>query len=308
MRILWVTRDKTNRILNHYFKGFRLAVSKFADVTSIFVENDNNPPELLQNYTYINNNYDLVYTDIYLLNFIGWKKINIPKIFFLNDLHGKYIKNAIATYIAYGFNAGATTYYSPLKSLHPYIFKKLKIIWNPFCIDTAIFKDYKLKKEFIILQTGAITTPYYPLRNKVYIELSGYSGYTYIPHPGYTASIHNWPMEIQYAQLLNKSIYSISCTSILNYVVLKTFEIPACNSILCSSYIPELTDLGFINDVNMIELTLDKPIKEQLACTLNDKNKLNELSNNGYNLVHNNHTADIRGQEFICKLQEILNE
>jgi spore maturation protein CgeB len=106
-----------------------------------------------------------------------------------------------------------------------------------------------------------------------------------------------WPIGIDYAKELNKAKISIACTSKYHYTIAKIFEIPACNSVLLCDYTSEMKDLGFIPGHNFIEIK--KGEIGYIEDILHSPKKLNEICRNGYELVHKNHTTEIRVKELL---------
>ena len=94
--------------------------------------------------------------------------------------------------------------------------------------------------------------------------------------------------------------------SIFKYPVLKFFEIPACNSVLFSDYNKELKQLGFEPNENMVRIDKVDNIKKFIRGYLRVPDKLKEISQNGYDLIHTRHTAQKRAEEFVEYVEKII--
>ena len=121
----------------------------------------------------------------------------------------------------------------------------------------------------------------------------------------YTPIHTRWPVKYEYAKLINSSRITFSCMSIFNYAVLKFFEIPACNSALFSDYGKQLKDLGFIPDKNMVRIDTGVNIKKFIRDWLKRPDELKEISQRGYEMVHEKHTTAKRAEEFIEYLEKL---
>ena len=115
-----------------------------------------------------------------------------------------------------------------------------------------------------------------------------------------------------------------------DYPVLKIFEVPACYSALFCDYIPELGELGFVPNENMVEITEDmlgvyvemvksgKKIKPKAVFDTTKRKEfikfirswlvspdLKRITENGFELVHSRHTDEIRAKKIVEELKEI---
>lgn len=321
MKILWLTIDRSNRVASHIFTGLQNAVKIQSDVQVDFIirklnkiagrfchqaVNGTIKLDRVLRKKILSRKYDVIFTDaIFAFMTEDWKSIKIPKAVLMEDQHG----NMVSKYIGkacndFDFNMFFVRYKNPTKRFHQYLYKK-KVIWLPHSIDPTIFKDYELQKEIGVLSVGNMNERTYPIRNKIHRELQKESYYKNIRRPGEKMDPKGyWPVGVDYAKLINKSKISSSSTSIYNYPVLKFFEIPACRTVLISDYIPELEELGFIPDKNMIRVGKNSNIKKIVESYMENNKKIKSISNEGYKLIHSRHTSDIRAKEFIKSIEE----
>lgn len=308
MKILWVTIDRSNRIAR-IFDPLREEVSKIVDVDVImrklnkiagkyqqsvlsgFRDKQLVDPKISKEYSHIMLDAPFAFMNE------DWGKIKGPvKMALFEDQHGsnpKYSKELQRL----GFNTFFTRYKNIYKH-HPHL-KESTVHWLPHSIDDNMFYDYGLKKEIESLMIGRIHERVYPIRFQIQKELGNKKYFKRVRRPGETFSGKNtkWPVGADYAKLINSSKITFTCLSSFHYPVLKFFEIPGSNSCLCSDFNRELKELGFIPDINMIRIKSPKNIIENVEFWL--KNGVDEITKNGYDLVHNKHTAKIRAKEFI---------
>jgi len=302
INVLWISINRKGRVTN-YFDDFRREFYNNANVISIIDGNKHKQPltqignfrkiglhELIERHS-----PDILICDsIFAYLQEDWSSVKVPVAIIIEDQHSNdksvtsnwldiAIKNDFIVIHRYKFNK----YYTDLHN-------KCRVFWSPHSINTDIFKDYGLSKEYGVLQTGAIYK-IYKTRNIVYDTLKTHKEYHRIVRPvEYTDK--QWPIGVDYAKELNKAYLSVCCGAAVEYPVRKFFEIPACKSVIYGDYFNELGDLGFIPNVNMIQIDISD-IPNQIDRLLKNKDKLTEIANNGYALIQDRHTNQIRSIE-----------
>lgn len=315
MKILWLTIDRSGRVASHLFTGLQLAVHHLIDVDFLVRELDTEAgvfcrqavmhgrqvPPMINLDTV--NDYDLIFTDA-IFGFMTerWHDIKVPKAVLMEDQHGPMVRKYMeSAFNQFKFDIFCVRYRDATKTFHPYLYSK-PVIWLPHSIPYGIFKDYGQEKIIGCLSTGVNNPKYYPFRAKADNELSGTSFYKRVERPPEQAA-RRWPVGKDYAKLLNSSKIAITDTLRFGYPTMKIFEIPACASALCSNYIPELGDLGFIPSENMIEMKETDDLKSLIKKWLVSE-QLEELTQKGHDLVFERHTAETRAKEFITNMEK----
>jgi len=312
MKILWVTVDRTNRVAT-IFDPLRIEVEKIADVDVVMKQ----LPMLASAYQHskyrlkeqpllkakIANQYDWVFTDApFAFQNEPWKKITAKKCCLFEDQHGpnpQYSKR----FKAWDFNIFFTRYRNILVR-HSHL-KDQKTIWLPHHIDPAIYKDYGLPKKIGALMVGRAGKRIYPVRHTVDRQLRGQPFYKKVGRPDETNKPgKKWPVGEDYAKLINSASITFTCLSTFKYPVLKFFEIPGSKSALFSDYNNELKTLGFIPGENMVEISKKIKIVPLVKDWLDKKDKLAEITQKGFDLVHERHTAKKRAEEFLEHLSK----
>lgn len=116
-----------------------------------------------------------------------------------------------------------------------------------------------------------------------------------------------------YYLTLRKSFASIATTGdnpthYYPYIVSKYFEIPGCNSLLIAHILPEMEEefkkYGFIENENYIRFNDVKELIQKCNYIFDPKNKeiVEKIRLNGYNLVKNNHLISHRIQNLVKML------
>jgi hypothetical protein len=259
------------------------------------------------------NEFDALYCDSpwRYIQEIDWEKITIPKILFLNDLHGPRSGHLLENFVCKNkFDEVFVTYRSAFYEQHPDIDRK-RVFWLPFFVDPSIFYNYEIERTIGCMHIGAIGTALnkqggvYPLRKRAYIQLKDSDFYEFVYRPHDHFGYRPWPTGEAYVALLNKSQSVATCTSIYHYTLLKLFEIPACESVLLCDYIPEMKELGFIRNKNMIEINLESNIFKIVSRLLNNQDRLETVAKAGHDLIHSKHTVKHRAVEFVEEIKRL---
>jgi len=119
----------------------------------------------------------------------------------------------------------------------------------------------------------------------------------------------------KYYNILHNSYASIATTGdnlefYCPYLVAKYFEIPGCGALLLAHVLPELEeemkDCGFIENVNYIKFTNIEDLIEKCNYVFKPENKeeIERIRLNGYNLIINNHLISHRQKQIINLLND----
>jgi len=316
MRILWLATDRSKRVAD-IFGPLQKEVSKIADVHFIFrklpsgmlpkawqqkfTKGNEKPPRLVN--PKFANEFDFIMVDApFAFLDENWSKIKTKKGVLIEDQQGDVLEYS-KRYMAEGFDVFFTRYNNILKQ-HPWL-KGQNIKWLPHGFDPDVFKDYKSNKKWDCLMVGRIQPKIYPIRWKAHNQMSNSNVvYNKVERPEENAP-NRWPMHKEYAEIINCSKITFTCSSVFKYPVMKYFEIPACNSALFADYNKEIGDLGFEPNRTMVDLNGVGDITILVKSWLKSSEMLKELSQNGCDLVNEQHTAKKRAEQFINYVEEI---
>ncbi|MDD4617214.1 MAG: glycosyltransferase [Alphaproteobacteria bacterium] len=131
-----------------------------------------------------------------------------------------------------------------------------RIFPAPQYIDPEIFKDYGLEKIVPVSIFGWGAAPsFYHWRTSLVHEIYNYFPTLVYTHPSYTSTTeaHRFPISgAEYAKMINRSRFSLSDTTRLDYLVRKHLEIPACGTVLVTPATPDILYYGFRDLENCI--------------------------------------------------------
>ena len=310
IKILWCKLNTNARVGSHIWHLLD-EVKKIANVDVITKSFSIHPGHIIRtvNKNIKDKNYDNLITNTDEYDCIvlehpfafceEWEKISTPIFMMYEDQHGTHNRSQLELAIKHKWNV-LTKY--QLKPFNNDINHQVNnAIWLPHSVNTSIFKDYGLRKDYDLLQTGAIFKTY-ELRNYVrdYFIENPYKRYRYIPRPGELDKT-KWPVGADYAKEINKSWLSLCCGAKVNYPVIKFFEIPACRSILYTEYFNELGDLGFVENETFIQVDRNN-ITEQIKDIIYNSDYVDRILSNGIELIQQKHTTKTRAIELIDRL------
>lgn len=318
MRVLWLTADRSSRVAG-IFDALRKAFVALEPDTRIVTHSrwsiESSPegghpyePHLPTSWI---NEFDLVFTDaLFAYQKIKWRKVAIPKCVLFEDVHraarNGYLRNAGNEF---EFTHFFVRYRDASVRMHPWLLDR-PTFWLPHSIDRNIFYSslpmFSYGRPIRILATGRSIPTTYPNRLEAHDDLSGMSGFLRIKRPEEKTE-DPWPTGHDYADLLRASKISIGDGSVYEYPLLKSFEIPACGSILLMRHFREMTDLGFDGSTTSVDVNGFKSWKHAAMDLLSDEPLMSDISIAGASLIKEKHTANIRAIELRNVMRSILS-
>ena len=168
-------------------------------------------------------------------------------------------------------------------------------IW-PNAVDADLYRDYGQSKNIPVLFTGNANA-LYPWRQQITRLVSRHYPSLICPHPGYSPleEVNQLMVGEPYARMLNASYFVPACGTVVREVVRKHFEVPACRSCLVTQQSAGLEAAGFADMVNCI-FAEEGDVLEKLAFLFSHPERLQAITDAGYNLVRSRHTSHQRDQ------------
>jgi len=326
MRILWLTVDRSHRIAQQ-FDIFRSYVKHIADVVEIVKspagDNGENMWQLSRNL--INgeietenvldktltkdSNFDFIFCDAFFAYLEeDWKAVGIPTGILIEDIHQEVPKHQIVKAKEFGIENIFHRFNFGFHKYHPEARGNFKCFWLPHSVDTKRFFYGTNNKKIDVLHVGVCPDTYYPYRARIVRQLADKPYFKRIKRPRELGDRENsWPIDSDYAKLINSAYICITGGSIFDVPVQKYVEIPISNTLLMSNWFSDLGLLGFVPGKNMIKYDLDNVV-EVVENTLKDKDRILTIAKEGYDLVSSKHTSQVRSMQFINNICQILNK
>ncbi|HYK72422.1 MAG TPA: glycosyltransferase [Pseudoneobacillus sp.] len=184
-----------------------------------------------------------------------------------------------------------------------------KMIWFPHHVNLNLFKDLGNPKDIPMLMMGAVNKHYYPLRYRILRMLSEHQDFVYHRHPGYRniSDKEGKFVREKYVMEINRAKIFFTCDSIFKYPVKKYYEVLACKTLLLAPDSKELYDLGFRDGENFVAIN-KHDFLEKAEYYLRNEQERERIANNGYNLVREKHSTQIRAKGLITIIEKVLNK
>jgi len=246
------------------------------------------------------------------LKILGYNDVNTPTCLRYNEMWSKSwtkheIKGAKSKLVI-------CHHFNDIKRYADNLDPQYKLVHNPHCGETEIFKDYGHKKDIDVLYIGIGSRTVYPLRRKFdgpvkRILRSKGVRFQVHSHPGYDLNGESEikRQTIQYAQMINRAKIVVSCASIYKYALAKYVEVPLCRSVLCGN-VPDENQEWYRKW--MLPVSMDynaSTIAGRIIDLLNDPKRLKHLTETGYeeNLKHR--TQEHYAKRFVKIAEDFLN-
>ncbi len=171
-----------------------------------------------------------------------------------------------------------------------YKFLSDKIFYFPWCIDKDIFKNYHLEKNnnIVILGNHGLT---YPWRSDIFPIIEQEYEYYRLQYPKDGRGIYG----ADFSKIVNQSTFAPTCGGYTDALVRKHFEIPASYCCLITEKTEATLQAGFVDMQNCVFADKEN-FREKMNFLLQNPQKVAEITQNGYDLVMQNHTDQHRTQ------------
>lgn len=197
---------------------------------------------------------------------------------------------------------------------------RFPVVSLPLAIDPTMYRDYGLPKIYDVSMIGRCYG-LYPLRRAMGELISApkfNARYKFFNSPGLGYSnkwLEGTMREEQrkigclwgddYARRINESRMMMTDGSVYNVAVSKYFEAPACKTLLLAPFPDNYEELHFEDGVNMVNVNA-KNMEERLYYYLENDSECKKVTENGFNMTHKYHTAEVRNREQFKMLEEYL--
>lgn len=254
----------------------------------------------------------------------GLDKVDIPTGCFVIDLHWKpaeRIKYIKSNQIDLIFSVSK----HPFLRVFPQFEDKLR--WVPWSINPSIMKDWQQPKDIDSLLMGLVHVEKnklnghdlpkqipakgrYAFRDAVFEQLKLRPKFVFHAHQGHrTKKSDLLIVNDAYAKEINRAKIFYTCGSrneTGGLAVLKFFEVPACKSLLLAETNEDIEELGFKDGENFVACTVDNIVEKTDYYLKNDQERI-QITENGYNFIHSNHTNAHRAKQMVAEMNKIIS-
>lgn len=184
-----------------------------------------------------------------------------------------------------------------------------RMIWFPHWVNTNVFRDDRQEKSYDYLLMGCVDAHIYPLRTLILEHMQQLPGFVYHPHPGYDVGSYNEAVHIvgrRYAKEISKAKIFLTDDSIYHKMLIKYFEVPACNTLLLAPDSTDARDLGFLPGGNFINIDANDFYEKALYYAQHYDSVGSKIAHRGYEMVRERHSAKKRAQQLIAHIENII--
>lgn len=181
-------------------------------------------------------------------------------------------------------------------------------------VNPKIFKDYGLPKQYDVMLFGRLAEFMYPLRVHFDKILRSQTDIRYYQrgNPPYIfyendETEYGIPIRAAYAKAISQSHIFLTCCTKYKISVMKLFEALACKTLLMCDKPYGAEKLGLIDGETFVEVD-ENNFLEKIRYYLKSPDEMKRISENGYRLVHERHTAEKRALEFKELLEKFISE
>jgi hypothetical protein len=176
-----------------------------------------------------------------------------------------------------------------------------KQFYFPHFIDNQINKNYQLEKKYDVLLYGSVWAKVYPLRNKLKTVLEKSPFRVCIIDPSQPVIGENL------AKLINQSWITICTKSNNNLFLQKYIEAAMNHSVICGDF-PDLEEKVFGNSMIYLDYSMStRQITNELTRYLRDKELLQQMSNQSYQIACKKYTYEIGLSTFDTYIDSIIH-
>jgi len=255
----------------------------------------------------INNNFDIFFCDVEP-HAKGWEHLKIKKVMFMEDVwpptstrmkgrhSARIFKHADALMIRYKANFEQKMEKLNIKWRQP-------IFWLPHCISPKIFKDYKQKKTIDALSVGTLMHKSTKEDRQFFLNTI-----KKMPIKSERAVADRYKREhkgANFSKIINRARVT-GTTNTKWQVLAKCFEIPASRSCMFCNDSSDMEELGFVDGVTYVRWNRDDLRDKLHYYLIENPEMLQQITDNGYNMVHERHNTVVRADEWMSYMEQIM--
>jgi len=229
----------------------------------------------------------IIQTDGALRHLSGYKKINIPKIFYAIDSHLtlNFHRNIIHDFdIVF---AAQKDYIPKLKEI------KEEVFWLPLACDTAVHKKYEIPRLFDIGFVGSMDSKY-TQRVSLLKKLSD-------KYDVLATNVKYTDMAKIYSQ--SRIGFNKSLKGDLN---MRVFEVMSCGTMLLTDRINNGMEELFKNKKHLVLYNDENEMLELVEYYLDNEEERERIAREGQREVHKKHTYEHRAKEMLRVIEEYV--
>jgi len=168
--------------------------------------------------------------------------------------------------------------------------------WLPFSVDTNIYKNLKLPKNYDVLTSATTRSDVYPNRGKVnkLVNKMGLKSMT-------KRIVHQ-----TYIKAINQTKICIISTNVFNSPNMKFTEFTSCGSFVLSDKPADMEELGFKDGEHFVLYKDLNDLKDKIKYYLKHKKERELIAKNGMAFTRKNHNNILRVQQLLKIIKDVI--
>jgi hypothetical protein len=191
---------------------------------------------------------------------------------------------------------------------------RTRFFWTPNGVNTQLFRNYGLPKQYDVILYGVLEPNIYPFRVRLTKLLTQTRDLKvrHIAHPGYYPHLEGTTETVisgaELSQAINQAWIGIATRSSYNCFLMKYLEIAASNTVVAGN-LPDWARPCFANCfIELHEHQSDEAIVSTIRSSLADKNKLTKLAETARKRVIRDFSTDAFADLVVGIFQEVLRD
>lgn len=240
-------------------------------------------------------------------DYVNTGGVDIPRATFMMDVHGEWF-NRFERVKTGQIDMIFLRYYGNGIAFRVKHDMKCAVGYCPWSISPKLFYDLNLERVRDVYITGS-HNPIYPIRMMLHFPIQQKYGHTpiegYIDDFTFIADEKKF-LYYRYFSTLNTSKMAVFDSSLFKYPLMKFFEVMACNTLAMSDLPVDWEVLGFKPEINMVSINYYDYL-DKIKYYIRNEDERKRIAQNGMNLILNYHTNEIRAEQLIFQLEELIN-
>ena len=169
--------------------------------------------------------------------------------------------------------------------------KKTRPVFLPFGVNTSIYYDWDIEREYDVCAIFSVVSWAYPRRSALIQAVNAMAGVSVFSggHSGKGKVVHE-----AYIDAINRSKMFINSNGTYKAVLMKYFEAMACGSLLITDEPTDGSIMGFIDGENIVYYRNISDAVKKIRYYIDNQEERKRIARNGSRLVHTFHGNDKR--------------
>lgn len=169
----------------------------------------------------------------------------------------------------------------------------------PFSVDTNVYRNLNLEKEYDVVVPATIRPDVYPNRNKVN---------SMVKRMGLRCLTGKKVWHNKYIQVINQSKIAVISTNVFNSPNMKFTEFTSCGAFVLTDKPADWDELGFKDGEHLVLYTSIEDLKDKIKYFLKNDKERKQIAYNGMEFVRKTHNNTVRVKQFTDIIKKAIKK